>query len=197
MGTHKEKSHLIFTDNKGFLLHSLSPTRHVQLSSSGDEFSGLRLVGSTHVNSSVVTPGVPNHQVGCEDNHVSGNGLPIWSESESAIEGDNFLSLQLPEKHPDTEAAVWLAVYLTCDHKGGINRRLGGWFQSHMNINTPFDYGPEKCSKKAVFWLLASCTHSPPISLLQSPPSIILSPCLGALFVYGASANWNLISNDP
>lgn len=77
MVTHKKELHLIFTDNKGFLLQSLSPTRHVQLSSSGDKFSGLRLVGSTHVNSSVVTPCVPNHQVGCEDNHISGNGLPI------------------------------------------------------------------------------------------------------------------------
>lgn len=54
-----------------------SPTGHMQLSSSIDEFSGLGLVGPAHIDARVVTPRVPNHQVGCEDNHISGNGLSV------------------------------------------------------------------------------------------------------------------------
>lgn len=49
----------------------------MQLSSGSDKFSGLRLVGATHINPSVVAPRVPDHQVGREDDHVGGNRLPI------------------------------------------------------------------------------------------------------------------------
>lgn len=52
-------------------------TRYMELSSSNDKFSGLRLVGPTDIYASMVTPCVPNHQVCCEDNHIRGNGLSI------------------------------------------------------------------------------------------------------------------------
>lgn len=53
------------------------PTRHMQLSSSNDEFSGLRLVGPTDIYASMVTPCVPDHQVCGEDNYISRNWLSI------------------------------------------------------------------------------------------------------------------------
>lgn len=52
-------------------------TRHMQLSSSSDKLSGLGFVGSADIDASMVTPCVPNHQVCCEYDHISGNGLSI------------------------------------------------------------------------------------------------------------------------
>lgn len=49
----------------------------MKLGSRSYKLSGPRLVGSAHVNASVVTPRVPNHQVCREDNHICGNGLPV------------------------------------------------------------------------------------------------------------------------
>lgn len=55
-------------------------TRHMQLSSSDDKFSGLGLVGPADVHAGMVAPCVPNHQVRCEDNYISGNRLSICTK---------------------------------------------------------------------------------------------------------------------
>lgn len=60
-----------------YTIHNKTPTRHMQLSSSNDKFSGLGLVGPADIDAGMVTPRVPNHQVCCEDNHISGNGFSV------------------------------------------------------------------------------------------------------------------------
>lgn len=60
-----------------YTVHNMALTRHMQLSSSNDKFSGLGLVGPADIDAGMVSPRVPNHQVCGEDGHVSGNGLSI------------------------------------------------------------------------------------------------------------------------
>lgn len=55
----------------------------MQLSSSNDKLPGLGLIGPADIDAGMVTPRVPNHQVCFEDDHISGNGLSIWSKKES------------------------------------------------------------------------------------------------------------------
>lgn len=55
----------------------MTPTGHMQLSSSNNEFSGLRLVGPTDIYACMVTPCVSDHQVCGEDNYISGNRFSI------------------------------------------------------------------------------------------------------------------------
>lgn len=50
---------------------------YMQLSSSNDKLSSLGLVGSTDVDTGMMPPCVPYHQVCCKNNHISGNGLSI------------------------------------------------------------------------------------------------------------------------
>lgn len=57
----------------------------MQRSSTSDKFSSLGLVGSADVDTRMVTPRVPYHQVCSKDNHISGNGLSIWSKKESNL----------------------------------------------------------------------------------------------------------------
>lgn len=52
----------------------------MKLSGGDDKLSGLGLVGPADVHAGVMAPRVPNHQVRCEDNHISGNWLPICSK---------------------------------------------------------------------------------------------------------------------
>lgn len=59
----------------------------MQLSGSVDKLSGLGLVGPADIDAGMVTPRVPNHQVCCEDDHISGNGLSVCSK-EKAMENN-------------------------------------------------------------------------------------------------------------
>lgn len=58
----------------------------MKLSSRDDKLSGLGLVGPADVHASVMAPRVPNHQVGCEDDHISGHWLPICTETDKKKE---------------------------------------------------------------------------------------------------------------
>ena len=112
--------------------HKMTPTRHMQLSSSDHKLSGLGLVRPADVDAGMVTPRVPNHQVCCKDNHISGDRLSIWSKEkatknnrtgsdeskEIAIEksGDDFLGLLVAwETAQKREAALW-AGEPTCNY---------------------------------------------------------------------------------
>lgn len=55
----------------------------MKLSGRDDKLSGLGLVGPAHVHASMMAPRVPNHQVRCEDNHVSGNWLAICTKDKT------------------------------------------------------------------------------------------------------------------
>lgn len=55
----------------------------MQLSSRDDKLSGPGLVGPADIDAGMVTPRVPNHQVCREDDHISGNGLSIWSKKKA------------------------------------------------------------------------------------------------------------------
>lgn len=65
--------------------HEPYHTRNVKLSSRDDKLSGLGLVGPADVHASMMAPCVPNHQVRCEDNHISGHWLPICTKTEKEV----------------------------------------------------------------------------------------------------------------
>lgn len=55
----------------------------MQLGSGNHKLSGLGLVRPADVDAGMVTPRVPNHQVCCKDNHISGDRLSIWSKEKA------------------------------------------------------------------------------------------------------------------
>lgn len=74
-------------------------TTHVQHGSSDNKFSGLGLVGPADVNTRMVAPSVPNHQVCGEDEHISGNGLSICSEKTGESQMTTTKSSGWPRDH--------------------------------------------------------------------------------------------------
>lgn len=55
----------------------------MKLSGRDDKLSGLGLVGPADIHASMVAPCVPNHQVRCEDNDISGNWLSICTKDRT------------------------------------------------------------------------------------------------------------------
>lgn len=88
---------------------SMTLTRHMQLSSSNDKLSGFGLVGSADIYASMVTPSVPDHQVCCEDDHFSGNGLSIWLKKNATKNNRGQSQMILTKKKRDWpwENLIW------------------------------------------------------------------------------------------
>lgn len=69
-------------EKKKNAFHEQLHTRNMKLSSRDDKLSGLGLVGPADIHASMMAPCVPNHQVGCDDDHICGHWLPICTETD-------------------------------------------------------------------------------------------------------------------